>query len=186
MVVTADASPPIVSNEPDPSGPTFAIEPAPSAPSSDISSDTGTVSSTDTGSVMPDASLPDLTVGAPSDLPPILDYPAAFHRSREPPDLPTPQRPTSLVLRQIRLPVIPLGYPRPGSRVPPVVVPAPTRRAQPAAAAVAVDRSVLARHVRLVGVHDGRPAVAVRGAATTGCAASPAVAVRGPDRLPRL
>ena len=29
MVVIADASPPIVSNEPDPSGPTFTIEPAP-------------------------------------------------------------------------------------------------------------------------------------------------------------
>ena len=78
MVVTADASPPIVSNEPDPSGPTFAIEPAPSAPSSDISSDTGIASSTDTGSVTPDASLPDLTVGVPSDLPPILDVPSGL------------------------------------------------------------------------------------------------------------
>ena len=78
MVVTADATPPIVSNEPDPSGPTFAIEPAPSAPSSDISSDTGTVSSTDTGSVMPDASLPDPTVGVPSELPPILDVPSGL------------------------------------------------------------------------------------------------------------
>ena len=67
MVVTADASPPIASNEPDPSGPTFTIEPAPSAPSTDISSGTGITSSTDTGSGMPDVSVPDLTVGAPSD-----------------------------------------------------------------------------------------------------------------------
>jgi hypothetical protein len=31
MVVNADASPPVVANEPDPSGPTFTIEPAPLA-----------------------------------------------------------------------------------------------------------------------------------------------------------
>jgi hypothetical protein len=75
MVVTADASPPIVSNEPDPSGPTFTIEPAPSAPSSDITSDTGIATSTDTGSGMPDGPSPDPAVAAPSDLPPVLDVP---------------------------------------------------------------------------------------------------------------
>ena len=78
LVVTGDASPPIVSNEPDPSGPTFAVEPAPSAPPSDISSDTGIASSTDTGSSMSGGSLPDLTGGAPSDLPPTLDVPSGL------------------------------------------------------------------------------------------------------------
>ena len=109
MVVTADASPPIASNEPDPSGPTFAIEPAPSAPSLDISSDTGITSSTDTGSGMPAESLPDLTVGAPSDLPPIVDVPIDPPPIEGTPVPPTCQRPTSLGLRQIQLPVIQTG-----------------------------------------------------------------------------
>ena len=94
MVVTADASPPIASNEPDPSGPTFTIEPAPSAPSPDITSDTGIASSTDTGSGMPDASLPDLTVGAPSDLPPIVDVPSGhppIEGTTGPADVPAPE-----------------------------------------------------------------------------------------------
>ena len=76
MVETADASPPMVSNEPDPSGPTFTIEPAPSAPSPDVTNNTGIASSTDTGSGTPTESLPDPTVGAPSDLPPLLDAPS--------------------------------------------------------------------------------------------------------------
>jgi hypothetical protein len=75
MDVNADASPPVVSNQPDPSGPTFTIEPAPSAPSPDIASDPGIASSTDTGSGMPAGPLPELGVGAPSDLAPILDVP---------------------------------------------------------------------------------------------------------------
>ena len=110
MVVTADASPPMVSNEPDPSGPTFTIEPAPSAPSPDISSDTGITSSTDTGSGMPAESLPDLTVGAPSDLPPTLDLPGGAPPIEGTPVPPTRQRRTRLGLRQIQLPVIRMGY----------------------------------------------------------------------------
>ena len=149
MVVTADASPPMVSNEPDPSGPTFTIEPAPSAPSPDISSDTGITSSTDTGSGMPDESLPDLTVGAPSDLPPIVDVPSGtppIEGTTGPADTPAPNAAGA--------PPNPApGDPnrgtrtRPGSRVPPVLVPAPARRAK-RASYLAVERSVLARHVR--------------------------------------
>jgi hypothetical protein len=75
LAVNADASPPVVSNEPDPPGPTFTIEPAPSAPSSDIASDPGTASSTDTGSAVSGGPPSDLGVGAPSDLPPTLDVP---------------------------------------------------------------------------------------------------------------
>ena len=68
MVVTADASPPIASNEPDPSGPTLTIEPAPSAPSPDIASDTGIAPSTDTGSSMPaDPAAPPSDTQRPAD-----------------------------------------------------------------------------------------------------------------------
>jgi hypothetical protein len=83
----ADASPPVVSNEPDPSGPTFTIEPAPSAPSPDIASDPGITSSTDTGSGVSSGPLPDLGAGGPSDLPPMSSSPPAIegiHRSRRP------------------------------------------------------------------------------------------------------
>src|SRR3954470_24916673 len=76
ITVTADASPAIASNEPDPSGPSIIIEPAPSAPSPDISGDTGVAASTDTGAGMPSESLPDPTGAAPSDMPPIVDIPA--------------------------------------------------------------------------------------------------------------
>jgi len=76
ITVTADASPAIASNEPDPSGPSIIIEPAPSAPSPDISGDTGIAASTDTGAGMPGESLPDPTAGAPTDMPPIVDVPA--------------------------------------------------------------------------------------------------------------
>jgi hypothetical protein len=83
----ADASPPVVSNEPDPSGPTFTIEPAPSAPSPDIASDPGITSSTDTGSGVSSGPLPDLGAGGPSDLPPMPSSPPpieGIHRSRRP------------------------------------------------------------------------------------------------------
>ncbi len=93
MIVTADASPPIASNEPDPSGPTFTIEPAPSAPSLDISSDTGIASSTDMASGIPAESLPDLAVGAPFDLPPTLDLPGGappIEGTTGPADMPAP------------------------------------------------------------------------------------------------
>ena len=75
IIVNADASPLVVATVQDPSGPTFTIEPAPSAPSPDIASDPGIASSTDTGSGVPVGPLPDLGVGAPSDLAPILDVP---------------------------------------------------------------------------------------------------------------
>ncbi len=89
MVVNADASPPIVANEPDPSGPTFTIEPAPSAPSPDIASDAGPASASDTGSDVSGGPQPDLGVGAPSDTPPILDVPAG------PPPIEGPTNPAS-------------------------------------------------------------------------------------------
>src|SRR6476619_7451301 len=76
ITVTADASPAIASNEPDPSGPSIIIEPAPSAPSSDISRDTGIAVSTDLGAGMPSEVLPDPTAGTASDMPPIVDIPA--------------------------------------------------------------------------------------------------------------
>jgi hypothetical protein len=74
MIVNADASPPVVSNGPDPSGPTVAVEPAPSAPSPASSSGTGSAS-TGSGSSMPNGSPPDLSVGG-SSAAPIHDAPS--------------------------------------------------------------------------------------------------------------
>ena len=183
-VVTADAAPPIVSNEPDPSGPTFTIEPAPSAPSTDISSGTGITSSTDTGSVMPDVTVPDLTVGAPSDMPPILDVPSGpppIEGTTGAADMPAPNTPGA---QPNPTPGDPIGIPEDlGHGCRPLWCPRPPNGpSEPPTRAW--NGSVLAGHVRLVGLHDGRPAVAVRSAATTGCSASPAVAVRRPDGLP--
>src|SRR6476660_4896737 len=76
IIVTADASPAIASNEPDPSRPSIIIEPAPSAPSPDIASDTGIAASTDAGAGMPSESISGPTVGPPADMPPIVDIPA--------------------------------------------------------------------------------------------------------------
>jgi hypothetical protein len=93
MAVNADASPPVVSNEPDPSGPTFTIEPAPSAPSPDIASDPGISSSTDTGSRVPSGPLPDLNVGGPSDLPPTPSAPPPIEGPTGPVGPPTTNTP---------------------------------------------------------------------------------------------
>ena len=76
VVVAADASPIVVATEQDPSGPTFTVEPAPSAPSPDIVGDSGIVSSTDSGSAIPGGSLPEVSVGGPSELAPVLDVPS--------------------------------------------------------------------------------------------------------------
>ena len=77
VVVAADASPIVVATEQDPSGPTFTVEPAtPAAPPPDIVGDSGIVSSTDSGSAIPGGSLPEASVGDPSELAPVLDVPS--------------------------------------------------------------------------------------------------------------
>jgi hypothetical protein len=214
MVVIADASPPVVSNEPDPSGPNITIEPAPSAPSPDIAVAPGVASSTDTGSDMPGGSLSDPNVGGPSPtdagcrgsqrptadqgnhrsrrtltrvsvLPPRRRLRAAL-RQRDPPTPPALHLPTlRRRLGQLRLPVSHPGRPQTW------VMAAGRRDARNRPPRRlrhphAIARSVLAGYVRLLGVHPA-PTVAVLDAATTaGLSASSTAPIRWPDGIPRL